>query len=71
MREETNNDKIKPESVFDSNSSLLGKKMGKQEEIAETEEKQSTREEKDFNSQSLMKSVLAAGSEEADLKQPE
>jgi len=47
MKEETNNNKIKSEKSFNSNSSLLGKKIGhKQEENIETEEKQSTREEK-------------------------
>lgn len=57
MREETNNGRIKAENVCNSNSSLLAKKMGqRQEELAESEEKQSTKEEKDYNSQSLIKS---------------
>lgn len=51
MKEETNNN-IK--QTYDSNNSLLANKMRIAEQ--ENEEKQSTREEKDQNSSSLMKS---------------
>lgn len=45
---------MKPEVPYDSNNSLLANKMRMAEQ--ENEEKLSTREEKDQNSHSLMKS---------------
>lgn len=50
------------ESPSNSNSSLLAKKMAQGREL---EEKQSTREEKDCNSHSLMKSECAKEEDEA------
>lgn len=61
MKEETNNAKVM-ESPSNSNSSLLAKKMAQGREL---EEKQSTREEKDCNSHSLMKSECAKEEDEA------
>lgn len=52
MKEETNNN-VKHQA-YDSNNSLLANKMRIAEQ--ENEEKQSTREEKDQNSSSMMKS---------------
>lgn len=60
MREETNHAGLKIEG--DSNSSLLARKVG---EALSQEEKLSTREEKDFNSQSIMKNELASVGEES------
>ena len=54
MKEETNNN-VKHQA-YDSNNSLLANKMRIAEQ--ENEEKQSTREEKDHNSSSLMKSEV-------------
>jgi len=54
MKEETNNNQIKGENNYDSKNSLLANKMGT--EGQDNEEKQSTREEKDQNSRSNIKS---------------
>jgi hypothetical protein len=53
MKEETNNNQIRAEHSYNSKNSLLGNKMG------QDEEKQSTRDEKDQNSTSNIKSSVS------------
>lgn len=56
MKEETNNNQIREEHSYNSKNSLLANKVGA--ESQENEEKQSTRDEKDQNSRSNIKSEM-------------